>query len=108
MSDIHYPLLRRRLRVNKMLSRVKRMTVQVTTVLILTLPTAHGAFAQKVTVEFDKTTDFGRFKQLGIRRGQLNSKNSALNSEWVKKQIEADIELGLRARGMTRVSGPSD
>jgi hypothetical protein len=30
-----------------------------------------------------------------------------LNSELVKKQIEADIERGLTAKGLTRVTGPS-
>ena len=42
-----------------------------------------------------------------IREGQLNSRNAALNSELVKKQIEADIERGLTAKGLTRVTGPS-
>ena len=75
--------------------------------LIVSLITAHGAFAQKVTVEFDQTANFGKFKTFAIREGQLNSRNAALNSELVKKQIEADIERGLTAKGLTRVTGPS-
>ncbi|HMK29638.1 MAG TPA: DUF4136 domain-containing protein [Terriglobales bacterium] len=64
--------------------------------------------AQKVTMEFDQTADFSKFKTFAIRGGQLNSKNPALNSELVKKQIEADIEKDLTAKGLTKVSGPSD
>jgi len=67
------------------------------------------AFAQKVTVEFDQAADFSRYKTFAIRDGQLNSRNPALNSELVKKQIETDIQRDLTARGLTLVaSGPSD
>jgi hypothetical protein len=38
----------------------------------------------------------------------LNSKNPALNSELVKKQIDADIQRYLSARGLHMVAGPSD
>lgn len=76
--------------------------------LIVSLLAAHGAFAQKVTVEFDQAATFGKYKTFAIRDGQLNSKNAALNSELVKKQIEADIVRGLTARGLTLVTGPSD
>ena len=77
-------------------------------VLILTLLAALGAFAQKITVEFDEAADFSKYKTFAIRDGQLNSRNPALNSELVKKRIDADIERGLTARGLTKVSGPSD
>jgi hypothetical protein len=77
-------------------------------VLIVSLFAAHAAFAQKVTVEFDQAANFGGYKTFAIREGQLNSKNPSLNSELVKKQIEADIEHDLAAKGLTRVSGPSD
>ncbi len=69
---------------------------------------ALSASAQKVTVEFDEAADFRQFKTFAIRGGQLNSRNPALNSELVKKRIEADIERGLAARGLTEVSGPAD
>src|SRR5215467_3890907 len=65
-------------------------------------------FAQKVTVEFDQAIDFSKYKTFAIRDGQLNSKNPALNSELVKKRIDADIEAALTARGLKRVTGPSD
>ena len=77
-------------------------------VLILSLLTALGAWAQHVTVEFDPAADFSQFKTFAIRDGQLNSKNPALNSELVKKRIEAAIERDLTAKGLTVASGRSD
>ena len=67
-----------------------------------------GALAQKITVEFDPAVDFAKYKTFAIRDGKLNSENPALNSELVKKRIEVDIERHLAARGLTKVSGPSD
>lgn len=68
-----------------------------------------SVLAQNVTVEFDPAVDFSRFKTFAIRDGQLNSKNPALNSELVKKRIEAAIERDLTAKGLTMVaSGKSD
>ncbi len=69
---------------------------------------AAGAFAQKVTIEFDQTVDFSKYKTFAVRDGQLNSRNPALNSELVKKQINADIERDLTARGLEMVAGRSD
>jgi uncharacterized protein DUF4136 len=76
--------------------------------LTLTLLAALGAFAQKITIEFDEAADFTKYKTFAIRDGQLNSKNPALNSELVKKRIDADIERDLTSRGLMKVSGPSD
>ena len=77
--------------------------------LVLGLLIACAAFAQKVTVEFDSAADFTRYKTFAIRGGQLNSRNPALDSELVQKQIEADIAKDLAARGLVMVaSGPSD
>ena len=67
-----------------------------------------SVFAQKVTVEFDQSADFAKYKTFMIRNGQLNSKNPALNSELVKKQIEDDIRRDLTARGLTEVSEHPD
>ena len=69
---------------------------------------AHGAWAQKVTMEFDQSVDFSKYKTFAIRQGELNSKNPVLNSELVRKQIEADIERALQARGLAKASGRSD
>jgi hypothetical protein len=77
-------------------------------VVILTLLAAFSAFAQKIAVEFDEGADFSKYKTFAIRDGVLNSKNPALNSELVKKRIDADIERGLTAKGLAKVAGPSD
>jgi hypothetical protein len=67
-----------------------------------------GGVAQKVTVEFDQTVDFTRFKTFAIRDGRLNSKNPALNSELIKKKIDADIVRELQKRGLEVTDGKSD
>ena len=69
---------------------------------------AAGAYGQKVNIEFDRAIDFSKYRTFAIRAGNLNSKNPALNSELVKKQIDVDIERGLAARGLELVTGPSD
>jgi hypothetical protein len=70
---------------------------------------AGTAQAQKITMEFDQSVDFSKYKTFAIRDGRLNSRNPALNSPLVKKQIEADIQNDLTAKGLTLVtSGPSD
>jgi hypothetical protein len=69
---------------------------------------AAGAWAQKFTVEFDQAADFAKYKTFAIRDGQLNSRNPALNSELVKKRIEADITRDLSARGLEMTTGRSD
>ncbi len=76
---------------------------------VLILLAAMSAFAQKITVEFDQAADFTKYKTFAIRDGQLNSKNPALNSELIKKQIEADIARDLTAKGLQMVaSGTAD
>jgi hypothetical protein len=77
-------------------------------VLLLGSLFAQSSEAQKVTVEFDQAADFNHYKTFAVRDGRLNSSNPALNSPLVKKQIEADIERDLTAKGLTQVSGPSD
>jgi hypothetical protein len=59
-------------------------------------------------MEFDQTVDFSKFKTFAIRAGELKSKNPALNSDLVKRQIDNDIKPALEARGLTEVSGRSD
>ena len=90
-------------------SRLFRGTIlRAFSALVLSLLCAHGAFAQKVTMEFDQAADFSKYRTFAIRNGQLNSKNAALNSDLVKKQIEADIVRDLTAKGLMEVTGPSD
>ena len=82
--------------------------LQIIGVLIVSLLAARGVLAQKVTLEFDRDADFSKFKTFTIRNGELNSRNPALNSDLVKKQIEGDIVRDLTARGLTEASGQAD
>ncbi|HEV2298363.1 MAG TPA: DUF4136 domain-containing protein [Candidatus Acidoferrales bacterium] len=68
----------------------------------------HDAIAQKITVQFDQDADFSRFKTFSIRPGQLNSKNPALDSDLVRKRIDADIEKALTAKGLAEVADHAD
>src|ERR1700704_4884370 len=63
------------------------------------------AFSQKIDVEFDEAANFAKYKTFAIRDGQLHSKNPTLNSELVKKRIEADIVRNLTGKELTQVSG---
>lgn len=81
---------------------------QMMRVFVLTLFAAQCAWAQKVTVQFDGAADFSQYKTFAIKGGQLNSRNPALNSELVQKRIDADIERGLTAKGLTVVTGRAD
>ena len=74
----------------------------------LTVIFVPGAFAQKITTEFDDAVDFSKFKTFAIREGQLRSPSPALNSELTKKRVEAAIERALTAKGLTKAAGSSD
>ena len=72
--------------------------------LLLTL----AAIAQKIEIESDQAVDFSKFKTFAIRDSRLNSKNPSLNSELIKKRIDADIVKALEAKGLENVvSGAS-
>ena len=74
-----------------------------------TLLLTAGAFAQKIEIESDASVDFTKFKTFAIRQGNLNSGNPSLNSDLIRKRINADIQKNLEAKGLTFVdSGPSD
>ncbi len=93
----------------KFVASPARSALQGLALLVFGLLATHGARAQKITMEFDQTIDFSKYKTFAIRDGRLNSGNPALNSDLVKKQIEADIQNDLTAKGLTMVpSGPSD
>jgi hypothetical protein len=71
--------------------------------------TAPAVYAQQVSVEFDQSIDFSKYKTFAVRNGQLNSKEPALSSELTKKNIQTEIENALIAKGLTRVeTGASD
>jgi hypothetical protein len=76
--------------------------------IVLTLLAAPAAHAQKVSVEFDQSVDFSKYKTFVVRDGQMNAKSPALNSELTKKNLQTQIEQSLIARGLRLVSGPSD
>src|SRR5579872_111203 len=96
-------------RVQKSARRAPAIVAQGISLLILALFAAQNARAQKITMEFDQTIDFSRYKTFAIREGQLNSRNPALNSPLVKKQIESDIVNDLTAKGLTQATdGPAD
>jgi hypothetical protein len=77
--------------------------------LIFGLFLAACASGQKIQVESDAAVDFSQFKTFAIREERLNSKNPALNSDLVRKQISADIQKFLGVKGLTFVpSGKSD
>ena len=67
-----------------------------------------AAYAQKVNIEFDRTVDFSKFHTFAIRAHNLHSKNPALNSELVQKQIDEDILHFLTAKGLEVTTGRSD
>jgi hypothetical protein len=75
-------------------------------ILLVALLAATSAFAQKVFIEFDPAANFVRYRTFAIRDGYMNSRNPALNSELVKKRIEADIARDLSLRGLAPVPGP--
>lgn len=66
------------------------------------------ALAQKVTVEFDHSADFSRYKTFAIRDGQLRTKNPALDNDIVKKRIESEIAKRLTDKGLMPSTGRAD
>jgi hypothetical protein len=72
--------------------------------LLVALSAGSSAWAQKISVQFDSSADFSKYKTFAIRNGTLSSRSPSLNSELTKKQIEADILRDLTARGLTEVT----
>ena len=79
------------------------------TALILTLLAVPVLRAQDVSVEFDQSADFTKYKTFTVRDGQLSARSPALNSELTQKNIQTEIEKALTAKGLTKVeTGASD
>jgi len=76
--------------------------------IVLGMLLAWCAFSQKINIEFDQAVDFSKFHTFAIRDGRLNSRNPTLNSELVKKKIDASIEHYLTLRGLEVTTGKSD
>ena len=62
---------------------------------------ALSALAQKIEIEFDQAVGFARYKTFAIRDGRLNSKNPSLNSDLIRKRLDADIQKAMEAKGLT-------
>jgi Domain of unknown function (DUF4136) len=62
------------------------------------------AFAQKIQIESDDAANFSKFKSFAIRDGQLNIRNPVLNSDSVRKRLDADIRKALEAKGLLFVA----
>jgi len=73
-----------------------------TLTLFLTLIAA--ASAQKIQIESDQAADFLGYKTFAIQPGRLNSQNPALNSELVRKRLDADIAADLQKKGLVPVA----
>ena len=77
--------------------------------LFLGLLVTFVAFGQKIEIESDQAVDFSKFRTFAVRDGRLNSKNPSLNSDLVRKRLDADIRTSLEGKGLVFVpSGPSD
>lgn len=85
-----------------------RCVAQIIVAFMMLASTASGAFAQKVTSEFDDTIDFSKFRTFAVRDGQMTSPSPVLNSDLTKKRITTAIERALTAKGLTLVTGASD
>ena len=76
---------------------------------MLGLLAAMGALAQKVDVQFDPSINFARYRTFAIRSARLNSKDSRLNGELVRKRLDYDIQKFFEARKLVFVaSGRAD
>ena len=74
--------------------------------LFLALPAL--AFAQKVTVEFDQSMEFSSLKTFKLLDGTFNSKDSTLNNDIVRKNLQNDIRRKLTAKGLTESADKPD
>jgi Domain of unknown function (DUF4136) len=74
--------------------------------LLATLPALLSA--QKVTVEFDQAMEFASLKTFTLQNGQIHSKNSSLNNDIVRKNLETNIRKRLTQKGLTEVTSQPD
>jgi len=88
-------------------SRMHRFLVAAALAAALSLLPA--ARAQDVSVEFDQSVDFSKYKTFIVRDGQLSARSPALNSDLTKKNIQTEIEKALMAKGLSKLeSGVAD
>ena len=83
-------------------------TLRAVVILAASSIVVSSAAAQKVSADFDETSDFSAFKTFAIREGQLRTQSPALNSELTRQHIEQEIERSLTAKGLMRVTEAPD
>ncbi len=66
------------------------------------------ALGQKIDVEYDHGSDFLHYRTFAIRQGEINSRNPALNSDLVRRNIEDSIRKHLTSRGLAETAGAAD
>jgi hypothetical protein len=64
--------------------------------------------AQKVTVEFDQSMEFGSLKTFNLQTGQIHAKNPSLNNDIVRKNLETAIRKRLAEKGLTESPSEAD
>ena len=67
-----------------------------------------GLTAQKVTIEFDESMEFGSLKSFTLKKGTIQSKNPSLNNDIVRKNLETAIRKHLTDKGLTESSSQAD
>lgn len=78
---------------------MKRLSISLTALLLLLV--AGGASAQDVRYNFDKESDFSRFKTYKW----VSLKDAAKVNELMEKQIIAAVDAELATKGLSRVDG---
>src|ERR1051326_9197438 len=75
---------------------------------VLLLVLLPGLSAQKVTVEFDQSMEFGSLKTFNLQSGQVRAKNPSLNNDIVRKNLETAVRKKLTEKGLTESSSGGD
>jgi len=87
----------------KAIKPTHKMTIAMMVVVVLcSLLTALTAFARSVNVDFDKDTDFTKFKTFAFAEGTPTP--VTLTNQRIEKAIETQLE----EKGLTRVEGAAD
>lgn len=87
----------------KAIKRTQKITIGIRLVVGLCfMLTAGTALAQKVSVDFDKNTDFSKFKTYAFAVG------TPTPATLTNQRIESAIEAQLSAKGLTRVQSNAD
>ncbi len=76
--------------------------------LALLLLTPVPGMAQKAEIQFDESANFAAFKTFRIGATNVSSKAPALNNDLVKKKIENEIRMRLKAKGLTETQAMPD